>query len=177
MGAVVVQLFKSPTLGYSAHVFTRALVLVLVGVGCCSCHGFSRYRECRQLAGAVNPVLEEITELDSADENAPLPDNYTAIAERYRSMEKALESLEATLSADFKQGVTTYRGHVRTMARESERYRDTLVSRARAAETHDSQAVGNADNTLRQARERMVKTERAYASAVSRLAALCAVQG
>jgi hypothetical protein len=173
---VLAPLFKPPTLGYSARVFARVCALLLACVCSSACHGVSRYRECQRVAEAVNPVLDEIKALDSADQNAPAPDNYTSIAERYRNLDKALETLEVGFSPDFKQGVTTYRGHLRTAAKEAERYRETLASRERAGDP-DPRTVGAADTTLRQARERMLKTVKAYGNAIDRLQSLCAPRG
>lgn len=154
----------------------RVSALLLVCICCSGCHGVARYRECNRVASAVNPVLDEIQTLDSSDQNAPAADNYTVIAERYRSLDKTLEGLEPSLSSDFKQGVTAYRGHLRTAAKEAERFRDALGTRERAGDL-DPHAVSAADGTLRQARERMAKTLKGYAGAVDRLQALCAPRG
>jgi tetratricopeptide (TPR) repeat protein len=157
-------------------VLARFLIVLLACVASAGCHGVSRYRECQRVAKAVNPVLEEIKALDSSDQNAAVPDNYIAIAERYRSVDKALETLELGLSPDFKQGVTTYRQHLRTAAKEVDRYKEALDLRQRAGDA-DPKAVSAADGTLRQARDRMLKTSKAYGGAIDRLQALCAPRG
>jgi hypothetical protein len=159
------------------RVFAWLLITVACGVASSGCQGLSRYRECKRVAAAANPAIEEIKSLDSGDENAALGSTYAVIAERYRALDKTLEALEPELSADFKQGVTTFRTQVRTAARESERYRDGLDARARASDAKDEKAISSADNTLKLTRERMGKTERTYAGAVDRLALLCVPPG
>jgi hypothetical protein len=148
-----------------------ALLLAAVGL---ECEGFSTTTQCAQLAALTEESLTAIAELDSTGESAAPPNAYVDIAQHYRDLDVGLSELESELTKELRSGVTTYRGLLRVVARESDRYAEHLRELATASDVGDEQGAQKAQRVLAESRQRMERSQPSYDAALKRIENLCA---
>jgi hypothetical protein len=138
----------------------------------CACSHTPRYTQCKQIAKAANPLLDQVETLSAEAE--PQAATYRRLAELYRELDGNLGQVESELGGDLKGSLSATRALFRTAARECDRYHDGLAVLQDPAKGGDSK---RALKSLADARERMKKTHKSYTTQVNRLSSLCAPAG